>query len=378
MIRSVMARRLVPASVALALAATLLPSSASHARDPTVVARSVVAHRYCADQRAVFRGSKRVFGIYAPLDDRGPADLECTTGRIAADDIGFVRDELAWAIVEPKPGDYNFGYYDTNLEALAYHHLSWLPVVEDAPPFMARQAKGHGMAPPKSAAAYAAFLKLLVRRYGPGGTFWEQHPNLPYLPVRAWQIWNEPNLTAYWLPKPSPSGYTELLRAAFRAIKSVDPHATVVSAGMPFYSGVEFYASMYRDGARRFFDALAFHPYSARVRFAEQDLTLLRAVMNRAGDRHKPIWITEFGWASGGPKSPFRAGAQTPRYVSRLLAFMTRSRTLGIKRISYYDWRDPQHPRFNWWGVNMGIYRANDTLRPVAAVILSTARRLNR
>jgi hypothetical protein len=372
MSRLQLARALVPAATALALFASPLPSSASHGRDANARPKG-----YCADRGAGFRGSARVFGIYAPLDDRGPADLECTTGRIAADGIGFVRDELAWLIVEPKRGDYNFGYYDTNLEALASHHLTWLPVVEDAPKFMARRAKGRGIAPPKSPAAYAAFLKLLVRRYGPNGAFWQEHPQLPYLPVRAWQIWNEPNLTAYWLPKPSPSAYTALLRASYRAIKSVDPHATVVSAGMPFVSGVQFYASMYRDGARRYFNALAFHPYSARVRFAEQDLTLLRSVMNRAGDRHKPIWITEFGWASAGPRSPFRAGSLTPHWVSRMLAFMIHSRTLGVQRISYYDWRDPPSRPFNWWGVYMGINRANGTLRPVGRVIISTARRLD-
>lgn len=333
-------------------------------------------HRYCADRGAVFKGSRRMIGIYVPLDDRGPRDMECTTGRVAADGIGFVRDELDWALVQRRRRRYNWGWYDQKMEALAAHRLTWLPVLEQAPRFRTR-VRGHGLAPPASARAYAAFLKLCVRRYGPHGTFWREHPTLPYLPVRAWQIWNEPSLAAYWLPSPSPRGYTALLRASYRAIKSVDPHATVVAAGVPFYAGVQFYQRVYRDGGRRYFDVMAFHPYSGGLKFAEEDISLLRSVMNRAGDRRKPIWITEFGWASGGPRSPFRAGSRTPDYVSRLLAFMLGHRDLGIQRISYYDWRDPPKRPVDWWGLHMGIYRQNGTPRPVASVVISAARKLD-
>ena len=42
------------------------------------------------------------------------------------------------------------------------------------------------------------YLAALVERYGPDGTFWTDHPELPKHPLREWQIWNEPHLPAYW------------------------------------------------------------------------------------------------------------------------------------------------------------------------------------
>ena len=47
-------------------------------------------------------------------------------------------------------------------------------------------------------AAYTQFLTALVGRYGPSGSLWAEQPALPRMPIRDWQIWNEPNLTRYW------------------------------------------------------------------------------------------------------------------------------------------------------------------------------------
>jgi hypothetical protein len=59
--------------------------------------------------------------------------------------------------------------------------------------------------------AWRGFLETLVRRYGPGGDFWTDKPY--YEPITAWQIWNEPNLKAYW-KRPNPKEYAKLLKAA--------------------------------------------------------------------------------------------------------------------------------------------------------------------
>ena len=40
--------------------------------------------------------------------------------------------------------------------------------------------------------AMAAFVSSFAQQYGRGGTFWSQHPELPYLPVESYEIGNEP------------------------------------------------------------------------------------------------------------------------------------------------------------------------------------------
>ena len=81
------------------------------------------------------------------------------------------------------------------------------------------------------------YLAALVERYGPEGTFWTDHPELPKHPLREWQIWNEPHLPAYWdAPEKGPYGYARsyplLLRSSYNIVKSLDPGAKIVLAGI--------------------------------------------------------------------------------------------------------------------------------------------------
>jgi hypothetical protein len=84
--------------------------------------------------------------------------------------------------------------------------------------------RGTGIAyPPKRYADLGRFGALLVHRYGPDGTFWSQNPDVQKLPIRSWQIWNEPNLKAYRGRAPNAKQYAKLLRAAARPIRPPTP-----------------------------------------------------------------------------------------------------------------------------------------------------------
>ncbi len=51
--------------------------------------------------------------------------------------------------------------------------------------------------------------------------------------IRAYEIWNEPNLAREWGGKlPDPGQYAKMLKGAYSAIKTVDPDAMVMSAGL--------------------------------------------------------------------------------------------------------------------------------------------------
>jgi len=77
-----------------------------------------------------------------------------------------------------------------------------LPVLFDPPAFRSsRPAVGaaRGVYPRRSNREFGRFAATLVRRYyGPNASFWRNHPSLPRRPLRAWQIWNEPHIKAYW------------------------------------------------------------------------------------------------------------------------------------------------------------------------------------
>ena len=64
---------------------------------------------------------------------------------------------------------------------------------------------------------YARFAAAAARHYAPLG-------------VQAFEIWNEPNTSASWT-NPSPAAYARVLKAAYPAIKAVDPSGIVVHRG---------------------------------------------------------------------------------------------------------------------------------------------------
>ena len=109
---------------------------------------------------------------------------------------------------------------------------------------------------------FGRFLAALAGRYGAQGSLWAERPDLPRVPVRAWQIWNEPNLTRYWSEQP----FAPLLRAPAaapptRRSRAADPGATVVLAGLPNVSWTAL-RRIYEAGGRGHFDAVALHPYT--------------------------------------------------------------------------------------------------------------------
>ena len=102
----------------------------------------------------------------------------------------------------------------------------------------------------------------------PGGEFWAQNPQLRAVPIRAWQVWNEPNVPFYWSRQPFAAGYVKLLKAARAAIRAADPKATVLLAGMTNGARSPSWVALrmiLRAGGRGQFDAVALHPYTSKV-----------------------------------------------------------------------------------------------------------------
>jgi hypothetical protein len=233
-----------------------------------------------------------------------------------------------------------------------------LPVVVGAPQWAAR-TPGEPATSPSDPAPYARFVAALARRYGPGGSFWAEHPRLPATPLREWQIWNEPSLREFWHERPWARGYVALLRAARTQLLVVDPGARVILAGLPNRSWTAL-ASIYRAGGRGQFDAVALHPFTATVAGVVEILQRGRKVMARNGDARKPLLVTELSWASAAGKTEWKYGievterGQAARLRQAYAALAARRRILRIERVYWYTWltqdRDPRYP-FDYAGL---------------------------
>ena len=180
-----------------------------------------------AAQAADRRVPRGWLGVVAdgPLTHQGAAldgewDLMATSGAES------VRTAFYWPPVQPEasvPPD--LSRFDAIVLSAARRNLQVLPIVTGTPGWAGRNP-GDETSPPRDPKLYADFLRTLVARYGPSGSLWTEHPEVPERPIRDWQIWNEPNLTRYWTP-PRGQGfarsYVRLLRAAHKALEGADP-----------------------------------------------------------------------------------------------------------------------------------------------------------
>jgi Glycosyl hydrolase catalytic core len=251
--------------------------------------------------------------------------------------VKSMRIPIEWAAVQPvRGGTFNWAVLDPFIERAARANVELLPFFASPPGWAVPSANvpqgGGAKAPARlpvtgsAATAWSAFLKSAVARYGPNGTYWSENPTVPAHPITAWQVWNEPNFK-YFAAKPNPTEYGKLVKLSSTAIKSVDPSAQVILAGLfskpaggrhlrengsvanatsPNWYAAYFLEQMYKTnpGIKSSFQGVALHPYVPHFATLAPEIEEVRNVMKQAGDVSKGLWITELGWSSEPPQGP--------------------------------------------------------------------------
>jgi hypothetical protein len=304
-----------------------------------------------------------------------------TLARQRAAGIGLIRQTFHWDRIERAPGRYEFGEYDAYMTAVSRAGMDVLPILFTPPRFRATHDAARGTYPPDDPADMAALADRLVRRYGPKGDFWADHPDVPKHPIRAWQVWNEPNLPVYWPDGPDPEEYVELLTTVGKAIERADPGASVVSAGLSEsrqgISFADFVKGMFAAGAGETIDVFALHAFAHDTAGSVGAVETTRQLLTELGS-HAPIWVTEIGWATGGPASPFTVSpqGQAERIRATLEIFHRRREELGLHGVIYFNWRDA--PVYeggqDFFGLHTGLLDTNGLPKPALRAYRSVAR----
>jgi polysaccharide biosynthesis protein PslG len=234
----------------------------------------------------------------------------------------WVRMDINWDLIQRDgASSYNWAPFDRVVSAAQARGLNVLATILYTPPW-ARPAGTGASTPPTRLSDYVSFAKAAAGRYAPLG-------------VHAYEIWNEPNNTRFWAPRADAGRYTEMLKGASTAIRSVDAQAFIVTAGTSpaldeggNIAPVTFLKQIYARGGKDAFDAVGHHPYCTPGSPGESQWwnpwyqmtgapTSLRTVMAANGDAGKQIWATEFGAPTGGPSGSFVPEAAQAELVTR-------------------------------------------------------------
>lgn len=235
-------------------------------------------------------------------------------GMIKEAGFGWVKQNIGWRDVEgATKGTFDWGRVDWIVAECNKLGLDLLVRVDHQPKWAGGGFPTNG--PPDNYADLGDFLYVMATRYKGR--------------IRAYEVWNEPNLSREWGGRsPNAAEYVSLLREAYRRIKEADPNAMVISAGltptgtqppeaMPDDVYLERMYQAMGGSSAGYFDVLGVHAagykappelspdevasnpdYGGQRFFCFRRVEDLRRVMERYGDGGKQIAVLEFGWTS--------------------------------------------------------------------------------
>jgi LysM repeat protein len=271
-----------------------------------------------------FRPASSGFGygvqVHAPGGDQQAIDMVKGMG------FNWIKQQVEWSHYEGSKGNRDFGGLENLVNQANGAGIKVMLSVVKAPAW-ARPGSDMSVAgPPANPQDYADFVAALAAQFKGR--------------VQAYEIWNEQNLHYEWGNEPlSAQRYVQLLCTAYGAIKAHDPGAVVISGaltptgvndGVRAIDDVTYLRQMVANGMGRCADAVGAHPSGynnpatvgagwstpAEPQFKGHRSFYFRATLEAYRNvARKPVWPTEFGWASvenlgAGPASGYEYAAQ--------------------------------------------------------------------
>ncbi len=243
--------------------------------------------------------------------------------KMRAGGLRYARVDASWGYIQPSPTIWQWAVYDTLVANLARADMYMYPILCYSTPWAASTV-GDPFTPPADHTVFANFASEVAKRYGVNGSFWLARSDLPYRPVRNFEVWNEPNYDLFWHgPLATPANYADLYLAARTAIHAVNPATRVVTGGLLDSSdsdgpvglnGKAWLSSMLSSMTiteHASVDALGWHPYRQEPDNLITATNSVAAMLTSFGLVNRPIEITEVGFFAYGYK-PRSQGKKKP------------------------------------------------------------------
>lgn len=292
--------------------------------------------------------------------------------------LDWARIELGWPEIEPQAPrggthTYRWGEADELVAAMAQRGMELMAVPMATPGWAASPGaaeRGCGRVAELAQDRiddYAGFVRAVIERYGRGGSFWAERPDLPAVPITRVEIWNEPNWNGFWCPEPNPELFADMVAEAAGAIHAADPRAHVIFGGLAALQDLTYYedtlrgipaetflrqAVEARPELRTELGAVAFHPYDVDPTINLSMISSLRHRMDEAGLGDASITLTEFGWRTGILQGALDELLRKSNYTT--MTNQLARTNCDIDAIAAHTWQtpgiDPLNPE-HWWGI---------------------------
>jgi hypothetical protein len=242
----------------------------------------------------------------------------------------------AWPNLEPQKGHWDFSRLDQYVSAAQSQGVEVLLPLGLSPAWASARptepsAYGPGnAAEPANISDWQDYVRRVAMRYKAR--------------IRAYEIWNEPNLPDFFSGKPETM--MRLTREAYKILKEVDDTVMVVSPSATA-SGLPWLDRYLKLGGGQYTDVIGFHFYVTPKR-PEAMIDLARrvkALMTANQVTDKPLWDTEAGWFIENRITKVKPGEgdfnrvlslnEASAYVARCYVI---NWALGISRFYFYSW----------------------------------------
>ena len=301
------------------------------------------------------------------------AEVDRTVAWLRDAKIRVVRVTVPWNSVEWQgPGRYNEGQLKIIDYAVGKARSAGMQVVMTpmGTPQWARNGDST-LSPPRDPRTYGRFVRFLAGRYKKRG-------------VTTYEIWNEPNLDRFWRPVASATGYTRLLKYAYKGIKKAGRKLRVVLGGLSPQGSYGYLKRLYKAGARPYFDSMGIHVYprgdpyqcqkgpgGRRVTWSFCVLDEVRQIMKSRGDARKDVWVTEYGYSTCRPDNAgcnYAGGVweqqQGPFLVRAKQRFDKRRWVKAAFIYQFRDWTTDGSVSWWDWEENLGLLRRDFQPKP--------------
>ncbi len=255
--------------------------------------------------------------------------------------VKWARVQTGWGRTEQEKGVYSFAWLDETVDKLLERGVQpWLSVSYGNKLYSPDASADAAGSPPVytdvEKAGWEAYVAALAKHYRGR--------------VSHFEVWNEPDCTGFFLPKPDPVLYADLVKRTSISIRKEQPDACIIGGAMGRAmnpSGLEYLETCFKNGMAEYIDVITYHGYKYMPeQYIEQEFPAFIHLLKKYKPELK-YWQGETGCPSKVPDGNTEALAEMTVSEDIQARWMTRrillELGLGADMVSYFTMGDFSH-----------------------------------